>query len=409
MLAPYLRHMSAAPDPIRDDPPSRLTRSLGLGGAVVVGVSAMVGTGVFAVWQPALNRAGTWLIAGVVIAGLVAALNATSTARLAAHFPHAGGVYAYGRIQLNRPAGVLAGAVFLIGKTASASAAALTVGLYVWPENPKLTALVAIALLLALNLRGIVGSTRVAGVMVSIVIAILLAFAGVVTSRIATSPDATYTAAGSDAMGVLAASALIFVAFAGYARVTVLGEEVRNPARVIPRAVAISFAIVMALYVIIAVVITGAASRGIQIGPAALSDIAETEVGSWLRGLIVIAAVFAAGAVLLSLIAGVGRTLFAMADAGDAPRVFAAVGAGTKVPYRAEIAAALGAGVLVLVGGLVLALGVSAAMILTYYAISHLAAMRLDRRPGIRGLGLAATPFLGLAGCALLVGALLLG
>ncbi len=369
----------------------------------------MVGTGVFAVWQPALERAGIWLITAVVIAGLVAALNATSTARLAARFPQAGGVYAYGRVQLNRTAGVLAGVVFVIGKTASASAAALTIGLYVWPDNPKLVALVAIALLLALNLRGIVRSTRVAGVMVSIVLAVLLAFAGVVTSRIATSSDVTFPAADSDAMGVLAASALIFVAFAGYARVTVLGEEVRNPARVIPRAVAISFAVVMALYVIIAVVITGAATRGTQIGPAALSDIAESEVGSWLRVAIVVAAVLAAGAVLLSLISGVGRTLFAMADAGDAPRVFAAVGAGTKVPYRAEIAAALGAAALALVGGLVLALGVTAAMILTYYAISHLAAMRLARHPGFRGAALASMPYLGLVGCGVLVGALVLG
>lgn len=392
-----------------DDPPSRLTRSLGLGGAVVVGVSAMVGTGVFAVWQPALQRAGTWLIAAVIIAGLVAALNATSTARLAACFPHAGGVYVYGRIQLNRPAGVFAGVVFIVGKTASASAAALTIGLYVWPGNPKFVALIAIGLLLAVNLRGIVRSTRVASVMVSIVIAILLVFTGLVSSRIESSPDVTLLAADDDAMGVLAASALIFVAFAGYARITVLGEEVRNPARVIPRAVAISFAIVTALYVIIAVVIISAATRGIQIGPAALSDIAETEVGSWLRAAIVVAAVLAAGAVLLSLIAGVGRTLFAMADAGDAPRTFAAVGSGTKVPYRAEIAAALSAAALVLLGGLVLALGLSAAMILTYYAISHLAAMRLDRRPGLRGVALAVTPYVGLAGCGLLVGALLLG
>jgi Amino acid transporters len=144
------------------DPPSRLARSLGLGGAVTIGVSAMIGTGVFAVWQPALDRAGSWLIAAVLIAAVVAALNATSTARLAARHPEAGGVYAYGRIRVNRFAGVLAGVVFLIGKTASASAAALTIGLYVWPEQSRLVAFVAIAAVLALNLRGVVRSTRVA-------------------------------------------------------------------------------------------------------------------------------------------------------------------------------------------------------------------------------------------------------
>lgn len=404
----YLQHVSGFQFHSDGDPPSRLTRSLGLSAAVVVGVSAMVGTGVFAVWQPALDRAGTWLIAAVVIAGFVAALNATSTARLAARFPHAGGVYAYGRSQIGRPAGVLAGVVFVIGKTASASAAALTIGLYVWPENSIVVALVAIAVSLVLNLRGVVRSTRVAAVMVVIVIAMLLLFAGVAGNRLMTAPLGGSTLTETDAVGVLAASALVFVAFAGYARITVLGEEVRNPARVIPRAVAVSFAMVLALYLIIGLTVTEAANRGVPIGIAALSDIAKAEVGEWLVSALIIAAVLAAGAVLLSLVAGVGRTLFAMADAGDAPGWFAAVGHRSRVPYRAEIAAAMGAAILVALGGLVLALGISAAMILTYYAISHLAAMRLDRRTGPVGLMVAATPYVGLAGCFLLVVALLL-
>ena len=406
--APYVQRVSAAEEPIQSDPPSRLARSLGLRGAVVVGVSAMVGTGVFAVWQPALARAGTWLIAAVAIAGVVAALNATSTARLAARLPQAGGVYAYGRIHIGRPAGVLAGVVFVIGKTASAAAAALTIGLYVWPDNARLVALVAIGLLLVLNLRGIVRSTRVAGVMVTVVIVILLVFAALTSAGLVGTPRETSSGLEANTQGVLAASALVFVAFAGYARITVLGEEVRNPARVIPRAVATSFLTVGALYVIVALTVINAATRGVAIGPAALADIAQAEVGSWLRAAVVIAAVLAAGAVLLSLISGVGRTLFAMADAGDAPRVFAAVGSTTKVPYRAEIAAALGTGILVLAGGLVVALGISAAMILTYYAISHLAAMRLDRPAGVGGAVLAFTPYAGLAGCALLVGAVVL-
>ena len=404
--------MSAATDPIdsdpnEPDPPSRLARSLGLRGAVVIGVSAMVGTGVFAVWEPALARAGTWLIAAVVIAGVVAALNATSTARLAARFPEAGGVYAYGRIQIGRPVGLLAGVVFVIGKTASAAAAALTIGLYVRPDNAKFAALVAIALLLMLNLRGIVRSTRVAGVMVTAVIVILLAFSALTNVGLVDAPLETTSAFEANTQGVLAASALVFVAFAGYARITVLGEEVRNPARVIPRAVAISFVTVGALYVIVALTVVNAATRGVAIGPAALADIAEAEVGSGLRAAVVIAAVLAAGAVLLSLISGVGRTLFAMADAGDAPRMLAAVGSTTKVPYRAEVVAALGTAILVLAGGLVLALSVSAVMILTYYAISHLAAMRLERPASVGGTLLALTPYAGLAGCALLVGAVL--
>lgn len=374
---------------------------------MVIGISAMVGTGVFAVWQPALDRAGTWLIGAVVLAGAVASLNATSTARLAARMPKAGGVYAYGRAYLGRPAGVLAGVVFIVGKVASAAAAALTIGLYLWPTNARLVALLAIALVLALNLCGVVRSTRVAAVMVTIVIGLLACFTVITAARFMGSPITEQTPPVDGVAGILAASAFVFVAFAGYARITVLGEEVRNPARVIPRAVAISFLIVVAMYVTIAVVVTSAAERGVVIGPAALSDIAEAAVGGWLVSLVSAAAVLAAGAVLLSLIAGVGRTLFAMADQKDAPGVFAAVGSSTKVPYRAEIAAAAGAAVLALLGGLVLSLAVSAAMILTYYGISHLCAMRVERRSGVGGVLVAATPYAGLVGCVVLVGGLL--
>jgi APA family basic amino acid/polyamine antiporter len=268
---------------------------------------------------------------------------------------------------------------------------------------------VAIAALLALNLRGVVRSIRVAAVMVTIVIGILLLFVGLSGSRTIRSSAVESPLVEAQPLSVLAASALIFVAFAGYARITVLGEEVRNPARVIPRAVFGSFVIVVVLYATVALTVTAAAGAGVAIGPAALSDIAQSEVGPRLRSAVIIAAVLAAGAVLLSLLAGVGRTLFAMADSGDAPHVFAAVGQRSKVPYRAEIAAALGASIVVIFGGLVLALSISAVMILTYYAIAHLAAMRMGRRPGARGVLLAATPYLGLAGCGALAGSVLLG
>jgi len=400
----YVPHVTAS-----SDPPSRLSRSLGLRSAVVVGVSAMIGTGVFAVWQPALQRAGGLLILAVVIAAAVAGLNATSTARLAARNPEAGGVYAYGRIHVNRFAGVLAGLVFIIGKTASASAAALTIGLYVWPENSRVVALVAVGLVLALNLRGVVRSTRVAAVMVIVVALVLLGFvlgsgleladADVVTSVILVEPTP---------LALLAASGLIFVAFAGYARITVLGEEVTDPRRTIPLAIAWSFGLVLLVYLLVAVVVVLAAERGATIGLAALNDIAQALLPDWTVAVLAIAAVLAAGAVLVSLIAGVGRTLFAMADRGDAPRALAAVGRTRRIPYRAEIAAAVGTAVLVVVGGLTVALAISGSMILTYYAIGHWAALRLPREGALGALVGRVVPVAGLVGCAALVLALIL-
>ena len=95
---------------------AELRRVLGVRGATVVGLGAMLGTGVFAAWTPAVALAGSALLLALLIAAVVAALNATSTAALARVLPQSGGAYAYGRAYLSRPAGVLAGYTFVLGK-----------------------------------------------------------------------------------------------------------------------------------------------------------------------------------------------------------------------------------------------------------------------------------------------------
>lgn len=376
-----------------DDPDSRLRRVLTLRGAVIIGVGAMLGTGVFAVWTPAYAFAGSGLLISLVIAASIAALNATSTARLAAVIPKAGGAYAYGNEILGRGAGILAGYAFVIGKSASAGAAALTIGSYLWPEGARWLALVAIALVLALDLRGVTRSMRATAVSIAIVMAILAALT--ITFWVDPSADSPAesieVATPQGSWGVIAGAGIMFVAFAGYARITVLGEEVRDPRRTIPRAVAISFAIVLVVYAVLGITVITARDRIGDLGDAALDTIARTVAGAPLAWSVTVAAVLAAGAVLLSLIAGIGRTMFAMGAGGDAPRGLAAVSSATGVPYRAEIvAAALAAGV-ALIGGLGGALALSGASILTYYAVAHAAAWRRWSDWGgrlIAGLGL---------------------
>lgn len=378
-------------------PPSRLRRALGVRAATVVGLGAMLGTGVFAVWTPAYALVGPWILIGLLIAGAVAVLNAASTVRLARVLPESGGAYAYGRAFIGRPAGLIAGYAFVVGKSASAGAAALTIGAYAWSGHERLVGLAAVAVSLALDLRGIVRSVRVSAVLVVIVLLVLatLAVAWWSTDSAFPSSSPSSPPSGTD---LLAASGLLFVAFAGYARVTVLGEEVRDPARTIPRAVVAGFAIVIVVYVMIAATVVAAAVSGVALSAAPLTDIAQAAAGEWLIVVVRIGAVVAAGAVLLSLLAGVGRTLFAMADRGDAPRPLSAVAARTRTPYRAEIAAAALAALVVAVGGIGFALGLSAATILTYYSVAHVASWRQGAR---------IVPVAGLALCLPLTGGLI--
>lgn len=386
---------------------AELRRVLGVRGATVVGLGAMLGTGVFAAWTPALALAGSALLGALAIAAIVAALNATSTASLARVLPESGGAYAYGRAYLSRPAGVVAGYAFVLGKAASAGAAALTIGAYAWPGYERIVGLIAVAVALALDLRGIVKSVRVTAVLVAFVLVVLGALVvSVVVAGTSSTPGAADLPTAS-AAGLVAAAGILFVAFAGYARITVLGEEVRDPARTIPRAMIASFLIIIGVYAVLAIVVVRAVASGLVLSVAPLETIAASVGSTGLEALVRIGAVIAAGAVLLSLIAGIGRTLFAMGRGGDAPRGLSQVSTGAGVPARAEISAAVLAALVVVVGGIGFALALSAALILTYYGVAHLAVLARVRRGDFpRLLGVSAG--LGLVGCLVVVVGLLL-
>lgn len=359
----------------------------------------MLGTGVFAVWTPAFSLAGSGLLLALGLAALVAAVNAISTASLARALPHAGGVYAYGKEFIGRGAGVAAGYAFVIGKSASAGAAALTIGAYAWPGHERLIGVLAVAIALALDLRGIVRSMRVTVVLIVVVVAVIAALA---VSWWSTPVSGTVVEAASPTVwGVLGAAGLLFVAFAGYARITVLGEEVTDPQRTIPRAMVGSFAVVIVVYAVIELVVLSAVQSGVVLTPAPLESIAIASDTDGLAVAVRVGAILAAGAVLLSLIAGIGRTLFAMGRGGDAPRPLIALN-GVQVPWRAEIVAALLTLAVVAVGGIGFALGLSASTILTYYGIAHVSMLARWRRGAVR-LQMAALAGLGLIGCVVVV------
>lgn len=212
----------------------RLSRRLGVPDAVVVGLGAMLGAGVFVVFAPAAAAAGgSGLLVALALAGFIAYCNATSSARLAARYPESGGSYVYGRERLGPFAGFLAGWGFVVGKTASCAAMALTIGAYLWPGQARLVAVGAVLAVTAVNLRGVTRTVAATKVLVVVVLAVLALVA--VTGLAAGEVRLDRLAEGAGpARGVLTAAGLLFFAFAGYARIATLGEEVRDPARTIP-------------------------------------------------------------------------------------------------------------------------------------------------------------------------------
>lgn len=360
----------------------------------MIGLGAMLGAGVFAAFAPAARAAGSGILLALAVAALVAYCNATSSAQLAALYPQAGGTYVYGRERLGPFFGFLAGWGFVVGKIASCAAMAITFAAYAAPGAERPAAVAAVIVLTVVNTQGIERTAGLTRVIVVVVLAGLL-FA-VVAGLVGDHPEADHLrpVTGTGAYGILQAAGLLFFAFAGYARIATLGEEVVEPERTIPRAIPLALGIVLAVYAAVAVtVLTVLGPQRLAHASAPLAAAVKAGSLDELTPLVRIAAAVACLGVLLSLIAGIGRTAFAMAANRELPHAFATVHPRHRVPWVAEVA--VGAVVAVLAATLDLrhAIGFSSFAVLVYYAIANASAFTLGR-PWLRILAVA-----GLVGC----------
>ncbi|WP_119732015.1 APC family permease [Thermomonospora amylolytica] len=377
-----------------------LRRRLGLTDAVVIGLGSMIGAGVFAAPAPAARAAGSGFLVALAIAAVVAYCNATSSARLAARHPASGGTYVYGRERLGPFWGYLAGWGFVVGKTASCAAMALTVGAYVWPGHEHAVAVAAVVALTAVDYTGVQKTARLTRVIVAVVLAVLAAVVVACATSGRADVSRALPEAGPDGWGVLQAGGLLFFAFAGYARIATLGEEVRDPERTIPRAVPIALGLVLVVYAAVGTAVLAVLGpRGLAESAAPLADAVGAAGVPALEPVVRVGAAVAALGSLLALLLGVSRTTLAMARDGHLPRPLAAVHPRFGVPHRAELAVGAVVAVLAATADLRGAIGFSSFGVLVYYAIANASAWTLASQEGRPP---RAIPAVGLAGCLLL-------
>jgi APA family basic amino acid/polyamine antiporter len=384
-----------------------LARRLGATDAVVIGLGSMIGAGVFSAFAPAAAAAGGGLLVGLGIAAVVAYCNATASAQLAAQYPTSGGTYVYGRERLGEWWGFLAGWGFVIGKTASCAAMALTFAAYAVPQAwQRLVAVAAVIALAAVNYRGVTRTARLTRIIVTVVLIALavVVAAGLLGGQADPGRLAAGFAGGMDLYGVLQSAGLLFFAFAGYARIATMGEEVRNPQRTIPRAIVAALAIAVAVYAVVAIAaLLALGADRLAASRAPLVDAVASGGWDWAVPVVAVGGAAAALGALLALVAGVGRTTLAMARQSDLPGWLAAVHPRYQVPHRAEITLAVVVCLLVLSVDLRGAIGFSSFGVLLYYLIANIAAFTqpAEVRRFPRWLQV-----LGAAGCLLLVAAL---
>jgi basic amino acid/polyamine antiporter, APA family len=394
-------------------PPGELRREVGLPGAILLGLGSMVGTGVFVSVGIAAGVAGPSVIAATLLAALVATANGLSSAQLAAAHPVSGGTYEYGYLWLAPAFGFTAGWMFLLAKSASAATAALGLAGYlldaigVGPGVRHVAVAVAgTVVITAFVAGGIRRSNRGNAVVVGTALAgltLLVAFS--IPTVVAEGAGRFSPFLPRDGDGgvraLLHGSALMFVAFTGYGRIATLGEEVRDPGRVIPRAIIVTMAVVSLLYLAVAAAGVGVLGAG-AFGEAAERTAAPLEAVAaalgvpFLAELLAVAAVAAMAGVLLNLVLGLSRVLLAMARRGDAPAFLARVDAARSSPVASVWVCGLAIAAIALVGDVRATWSFSAFTVLVYYAITNLAALRL---PAEKRLFPRWVPAAGLAGC----------
>lgn len=403
-----------------------LIRAVGVKGAVMMGLGSIVGTGVFVSLGLAAGLAGTAMIPALFLAGCLAVCNGLSSAQLAAAHPVSGGTYEYGYRYLNPWLGYLAGWLFVCAKSASAATAAIGFGgyflrtLHIDAMAPWQVGFVVAMLMIIVTALGIRRSNWTNIVVVSITLLALLLYVLAIAGEV--RPE-NYTPFFSSPAGdtayfpsVLEAAALLFVAYTGYGRIATLGEEIRDPVKNIPRAIIVTLAISFILYMLVAVVSVGAVGAA-RFYSATTQEAAPLEVVAslsghpWAGGILAVGAMTAMLGVLLNLVLGLSRVVFAMGKRGDLPPLFGRVETRYHTPLAGIIASGLVILALVLMKDVKATWSFSAFTVLFYYAITNLSALRLPKEQRLYPRAFA---WLGLIGCLGLSvwvdrGALLLG
>jgi amino acid transporter len=304
-----------------------LERDLGLPSVLAISVGAMIGSGIFILPALALEIAGPAVVLAYALAGVLVVPAALSKSEMATAMPEAGGTYIY----IERGMGPLLGTVAGAGTWFSLSfkgALALVGGvpyvllLFDLPLKPVALGLAAVLILI--NVLGAKQTGRLQVAIVAVMLAALGWFAAGSAPAVQSANYAGFFGAGVG--GLLAATGLVFVSYAGVTKVASVAEEVENPGRNIPLGILGSLAFTTVLYVAIVTVLVGVTDPGSVAGtltPVAVA--AESTLGQAGVVAVILAAILALVSTANAGILSSSRYPFAMSRDSLAPPSLSAV------------------------------------------------------------------------------------
>jgi len=358
---------------------TQLRRALGLFDATAISIGAIIGAGIFVVIGIVAGMAGPAVVVSIVTAGFIASFSALSFAQLSAYMPKEGGGYQFAYRMVSPYAGFLAGWMWIFSNLFVGAAVSLGFAHYLvvlFPSLPVNVMAAALCLLFTLlNYVGVRQSALVNNILVVAKILILIFFIALGWSFVNFrnfSPFAPY-----GGFGVLQGTSLIFFAYFGYARVTILAEEAKDASRTIPRAILLALFVSTVLYALIGFVAVGlVGSNSLSQSTSPLAD-AVGATGNLAAVLVVsLGAMIATASVLLMAILGVSRMAFAMARNQQLPAFLSRVHPKFQTPhYSVWITGVLST--LLVFGGFSRVVAVSTFSLLFHHALVNLSASRL--------------------------------
>ncbi len=411
-----------------------LERSFGTFQLMMFGVGATVGTGIFFVLQEAVPDAGPAVIIAFLVAGLGAGLSAICYAEVASAIPVSGSTYSYAYHSMGELIAVIVAACVLLEYGVAGGAVAvgwsgyfneLLDNLFGWqlpdslsyapiPYEDNVTGIInlpAVVLVLmctVLLIRGASESARVNTIMVLIKLSVLVMF--ILIGLTAFNADHFGGFWDSGLSGISAAAGTIFFSFIGLDAVSTAGEEVRNPQKALPRAIMGALAVVVTIYVLVAIAGVGAQPveefESAEQQSAGLSVILENITGTSVPGTILAAgAVISIFSVTLVTLYGQTRILFAMGRDGIVHDKFAEVHPRTLTPTFNTIVVGI---VVALIGGFVpsdylwdtVSIGTLVAFSVVAIAVIVLRRREPDMERPFRVPGYPVTPILTVVVCA---------
>jgi APA family basic amino acid/polyamine antiporter len=362
--------------------PPVLKREIGLFGATALGIGAIIGSGIFIVTGIVAGVAGPAMIFSVLIAGFIAIFSALSVAELSAYLPAEGGTYAYAQNLISPFAGFLAGWIWIFSNIFVGAAVSLGFAHYfatIFPSVPvTLIAAVICLAFIGINYRGVKESVLFNNLLVTLKVLILLFFVAFGAGFIRPGSFTPLAPAGS--LGVLGGASLIFFAYTGFARVTIMAEEVKDPETIIPRSIYLALGISTVIYLMVSAVAIGlAGAPALAHSGSPLADAMNATSTPVAVLVISLGAMIATASVLLTTILGISRIVFSMARNSDLPRLFSRIHPRFGTPHYAIVITGAGMIAALLLADLALVVSVSTFAMLLFYLIANIAALRLPR------------------------------